>query len=100
MKNPNFETLIDANIATLSKVLEMSKRGKNLKAEFVRDDGGGGKYYGYMRGGKVHVIHARDYASRGKWGGTTPYRQQLGAADDSAMEPSSAPNVSWMSPTR
>ena len=89
----DYEALIDANIAALSKTIEMSKRGKTLKAEFVRDDGGGGKYYGYMRGGKVHVIHARQYA-RGRYGGSSPYSQQLGAGDEgSTMEADAKPSA-------
>lgn len=89
-----FEQLLDANIAVLSKTVQMSKRGKNLKAEFVRDDGAGGKYYGYLRGGKVHVIHDRMARGRGKWGSATPYEQQLGAESESgSMDvPDSAPD--------
>ena len=87
------EALLDANIALLSKTVETSKKGKNLKAEFVRDDGAGGKYYGYMRGGRIHVIHERPHGgSRGRFGGANPYKQQLGA-EEGSMEPSS-PNAS------
>jgi hypothetical protein len=75
-----YEKLIDANIGLLSKTLEHSKHGKTLKAEFVRDDGAGGKYYGYMRGGKVHVIHTR---GRGKWGSSLQSEQQLGVDEES-----------------
>lgn len=68
----SFEKLLDANIAILSKA-EQSKRGKPLKAEFVRDDGAGGKFYGYRGRG---TQQSRGYekgpvrikSSRGRFG--------------------------------
>lgn len=77
------ERLMDANIGLLLKTLEHSKQGKSLKAEFVRDDGAGGKYYGYMRGGRVHVIHSK---GRGKWGSALQSEQQLGVSDEGSMD--------------
>lgn len=86
------EKLIDANIDILEKTLETSKRGKTLKAEFVRDDGAGGKYYGYLRGGKVHVIHSGQNTARGRFGGTAAFKGQLGASEEGAMD--AAPDAS------
>src|SRR3972149_1238995 len=98
MKSKPYQ-LLDANIDVLSKTIETSKRsGKTLKAEFIRDDGMGGKYYGYMRGGQVHVIHSSQLRKkRGKWGGSSPYRQQLGVSEDmptATTAPESAPDQS------
>lgn len=76
--NNAFEKLVDANIAVLSKTIlesvERGKRSKPLKAEFIRDDLAGGKFYGYRgRGyetdkGGYQKKDVRIRRSRGRFG--------------------------------